>query len=110
MVFVLKIIQFMSSMVVFHQCPHSNCFVSKKVKNDEWLKNRMKVVANKDIIKYAFLSEKGYTVVQIAECEFISKIKPHCNELYSKYLPDYYRSNRGSLSFSKICEDIKSNK
>ena len=70
----------------------------------------MKLVANKDIIKYAFWSEKGYTVVQIAECEFISKIKPHCKELYSKYLPNYFRSNRGSLSFSNICEDIKSNK
>ena len=48
--------------------------------------------------------------VNIQECEFLSKIKPHCKKYYDKYLPAYYRRNKGKLSDSKILRDVQSNK
>ena len=53
---------------------------------------------------------QGYKFVSIQECEFIRNIKRKCSKIYEKYLPTYYRSHKGPLSFKHIISDIKNDK
>ena len=92
----------------YHHCKF-NCHIVKKIASNSWLK-KLKQVQQKDERKKQFLISQGYMYVSIQECEFLSKIKPHCNKYYDKYLPAYYRKNKGKLSASKILRDVQSNK
>ena len=92
----------------YHHCKF-NCHIVKKTASNSWLK-KLKQVQQKDERKKQFLISQGYMYVRIQECEFLSKIKPYCNKYYDKYLPAYYRKNKGKLTASKILRDVQSNK
>ena len=90
---------------MFHKCPH-DCFISKKFRNTDWYIQRMKSLGNKDQVKYQYIQDKGYSIVDIYECVFILTIKSQCEKLYSKYLPSYYQTHKGSISVAKILSDV----
>ena len=92
----------------YHYCRY-NCHIMKKITSKNWLK-KLKQVQQKDERKKQFLISQGYKYISIQECEYLSKIKPLCSKFYQKYLPVYYRKNKGSLTTSKILRDVESNK
>ena len=85
----------------YYHCSNS-CYIA-------WL-SKLEKTKRKDIIRRNFLISKGFKVITIQECEFISQIKPKCNKIYDKYLPSYYQWNKGPLSFNKIIRDVKTGK
>ena len=64
----------------------------------------------KDEIKRKYLESQGLTLITIQECDFIKNIEPKCLHLYEFYLPPYYITNKGKLSFQQIVTDIKSDR
>ena len=79
---------------------HINCQLNPMSKNiDKYVRT---------FEREAYLKKENYRVVSIWECEFkrIMEEKPELKREYQKYMPEFYRNNRGAVSKERILEAI----
>ena len=53
----------------YHHCPY-NCFIVQNSKSKKWI-DKIRLTREKDKQKRKFLTEQGYRVITIQQCEFI---------------------------------------
>ena len=81
--------------------------IVRNIKSDlKWLTRTRKIIF-RDFKKKHLLESQGYRIISIQECKYLTKLKPNCKKIISKYLPSYYKKNCNSLSFNKIIKSIQ---